>query len=249
MSNRKEVEASYFRLIPEEALQQSLEKPFSVEGRASYLMEIGGVISQLPDPPARVADFGCGTGWTSAFLARCGYEVLGLDLSVDAIDAARKYHDLPGLTFVVHDFDRALPVDEPRFDAAVFFDCLHHSEDELKPLRTAYEALKDQGVCVVCEPGRGHAHSVSSQHASSVFGVLERDMSPQRVVAAATVAGFTKAKVLPHPHELCRNIYLARPRSTLRERLLASDLGQVLRILRAVTIQRRHWGLVRLTKS
>jgi 2-polyprenyl-3-methyl-5-hydroxy-6-metoxy-1,4-benzoquinol methylase len=249
MTDRKEVEASYFRLIPHDALQKSLEKPFSIDGRASHLMEIAAVISQLPDPPMRIVDFGCGTGWTSAFFARCGYEVLGVDLATEAIEAARSYHQVPGVTFAVHDFDQPLSHELQHFGAAVFFDCLHHSEDELRPLRTAYEALDDRGVCIVCEPGKGHADSESALLASRVFGVLERDMSPQQVLAAAKVVGFAHAKVLPHPHEICRNIYLSRPRSTWRERVLASEVGEVLRLVRAITVQRRHCGLVRLTKT
>jgi SAM-dependent methyltransferase len=249
VSDRKAIEASYFRSIPDDALAQSLEKPFSVDGRATHLMEIAAVMTQLPAPPARIVDLGCGTGWTSAFLARCGYEVVGTDLSVEAVEAATGYFALPGLTYVVHDFDAPLPSDLGVFDGAVFFDSLHHSEDEAAPIRTAYQALCDEGICVVCEPGRGHAHSESSLHASRTFGVRERDMSPQQVLAAAKAAGFARATVLAHPNEVCRNLYLARPRSDLKERLLATKAGEVVRIIRTVTTQRRHWGLVRLEKT
>lgn len=249
MTTRKEVEASYFRIIPEEALQQSLHKPFSIDGRAPYLMEIAVVIGQLPPPPARVIDLGCGTGWTSAFFARCGYEVLGLDLSPEAIETAHRHFHLPGLTFAVHDFDEPFSVGRESYDAAVFFDSLHHSEDELTPIRTAYDALNGAGICVICEPGTGHAESEGSLHATNAFGVRERDMSPRQILSAAKAAGFARATVLPHPHEVYRNLYAPRPQTNVKEKLLASKLGQVIRIVRAVTIQRRSWGLVRLHKS
>jgi SAM-dependent methyltransferase len=245
----KEVEAGYFAHIAPEALTQSLTKPFSTSNRASLLIEIGAVISLLPEPPARVVDLGCGTGWTSAFLARCGYDVVGTDLSPEAVTAAQSFYDDVEVTYVVHDFDQPLPDDVGRFAAAVFFDCLHHSADEARPLRTAFLALKPGGICVVCEPGRGHADSETSLAANRMHGVRERDMPPTSVVAAGRAAGFARSEVFPHPQELARNVYFERDTSNLRQRLLASRAGEVVRLVRAVTIQRKHWGLVRLSKA
>jgi SAM-dependent methyltransferase len=44
----------------------------------------------LPDPPARIADLGCGTGTLSVLLAEAGYEIDGLDFSPRMIDLARE---------------------------------------------------------------------------------------------------------------------------------------------------------------
>ena len=244
----KEQEAAFFRSLPPEALQRSLDKPFSVEGRVTLLMEIAAVIAQLPEPPARVLDLGCGTGWTSAFLARCGYDVVGVDLSTEAVDAASAHFAAPALRYRAHDFDRPLPAELGTFDAAVFFDALHHSADERLPLETAARALRPGGVCVICEPGRGHAHSEESQLASRTFGVRERDMSPDQVVAAARAAGFARTEVLPHPHEVSRALYLRRPGAAARDRVLATPAGKLAQLLRVTTVRRRHWGLVRATR-
>jgi SAM-dependent methyltransferase len=244
----KEVEAGYFRTIPKEALLQSLQKPFSTSNRSSLLIEFGTVIGLLPEPPARILDLGCGTGWTSALMARCGYQVTGTDLSVEAIEAARSFYDEDELDYVVHDFDHPIPSELGSFDAAVFFDCLHHSESELPPVRTAFLALQPGGVCVVCEPGRGHAESDTSIQANQLHGVRERDMPPTTVVAAGRAVGFSHSEVFPHPQEVARNLYLRRPTSDLRQRLLATRLGEVARIVRTVTVHRRDWGVVRLTK-
>ena len=40
----------------------------------------------LPSAPARVADVGCGTGWTAVLLAQHGYEVVGRDLAPQMIE-------------------------------------------------------------------------------------------------------------------------------------------------------------------
>lgn len=85
--------------------------------------------------------------------------------------------------------------------------------------------------------GRGELH-----------GVRERDMPPTKVVAAAKAVGFSGFEVFPHPQEVTRNLYGPREAQDMRQRLLATRLGEVVRILRTVTVQRRHWGVVRLTK-
>ncbi len=42
----------------------------------------------LPAPPARVIDLGCGTGTLSVLLAKLGYGVTGLDVSLRMLDRA-----------------------------------------------------------------------------------------------------------------------------------------------------------------
>lgn len=245
----KEVEASYFRRIPKEALEQAIRKPFSQSDRARLLVEIGTVMSLLPDPPARILDLGCGPGWTSAFFAQCGYEVLGVDFSPEAIGAARAAYRIPGLAFLEHDWDVPLDPSLGQFDAAVFIDCLHHSMDETGPLRTAYAALAGKGsVCVVCEPGTGHAVSAGSLHAVEVFGVNERDMTPPQVIAAGRRAGFTSTRVLPHPQEVHRSLYEERVGSGRADRFLSTSFGRFVQASRMVTVHRRRWGVVVLTK-
>ncbi|SEH90583.1 Methyltransferase domain-containing protein [Mycolicibacterium rutilum] len=50
-------------------------------------------------PGGLVADVGCGTGATSRILADCGVDVVGIDLSPNMIDQARRLN--PGLRFEV----------------------------------------------------------------------------------------------------------------------------------------------------
>lgn len=242
----KQEEARYYSKLGLDGMHDSVGKPLSDPEAGRLLMEIGAVLTLLPGPPARVLDWGCGTGWTSTYIAKRGYQVIGLDLSPEAVAMAAQSIEVENLEFRVHDFET--PLDEREVDACVFFDSLHHSEDETKALRSAWLALRDGGIVIVCEPGKGHALSASSVEAVHKYGVRERDMSPNTVIKAARKAGFRNAKVLPHPHVLHRNLYLDPDQSTVRQRLLATRVGLSLRMLRALFLKHRYWGIVVIEK-
>lgn len=187
-------------------------KPFSDRDCGRNLIRVGAVMALLPPPPARVLDLGCGTGWTSAFLARAGYTVVGVDIAPEMVRLAEQQHAAVvgsgALTFRVSDYEH---LDfRAEFDCAVFFDSLHHADDEALAVRRAAEALKPGGVCVAAEPGLGHHSREESQHAVAAFGVTEKDMPPDRIVALGRAVGFTGFRVYPPPDELCRALYEAR---------------------------------------
>jgi len=244
----KEIEASYFRDIGIEGLLHAANKPWSDPQCGAYLQELGPVFSLCPTPPGNLLDIGCGAGWTSALFAARGYQVTGIDLSPEAIGFARERHGQPSLHFEVHDFDT--PFDNhSQFDVAVFFDALHHSVDESCPLRLAFEALRPGGVCVVCEPGRGHAVAESSRKAMESHGVTERDMTPTMIIGAARQAGFRSFEVYPHPQRFAVPAYRDRPTGGWsKQRILSVPIVAAARAFYAATIERRSWGLVRLVK-
>ena len=111
----------------------------------------------MPPTPARVLDMGCGSGWTTLFFARHGFHVTGMDISGDMIALANecKAEQLPGaaVDFIESDYESAsFPCE---FDCAVFYDSLHHADDERAALRLAFDVLKPGGVLITHEPGGG----------------------------------------------------------------------------------------------
>ena len=189
----------------------SSAKPFSDANCGQYLVRIGTLMALLPPPPARILDLGCGTGWTSRFFARAGYTVVGADIAPEMIRAANECRDAEGLnnlSFVVSDYEELPFRDE--FDAAVFFDCLHHADDEALAVRRAFEALKPGGVLLTDEPGEGHSKSPESIHAMQLYGVTEKDMPPARIVELGRAAGFDTFRVFPTPEALAAEVYTHR---------------------------------------
>jgi SAM-dependent methyltransferase len=141
-----------------------------------------------------VLDLGAGPGWTTVFLARRGYAAVGQDICPEMIELAEQNRDryaAASASFVVQDYESMAFREE--FDAALFYDALHHAEDERSALAAVYAALKPGGVCVTVEPGEGHA--AASAHAIESFGVTEKDMPPHHVIAVGRSVGFRGFRV------------------------------------------------------
>lgn len=201
-------EKTYFKEIGKDGVEFTLAKPFSDPlNSGGLLSDIAAIYTLLPTPPAKVLDLGCGSGWTSNFYAKAGYDTTGVDISSDAIRAAKKRFTSKNkkLTYVCADYDGIKY--EDKFDVAVFFDSLHHSEDELDGIKAAYKALKAGGVLILCEPGVGHSKSPSSLDAVERYGVNERDMPPSLSKKALKKSGFVSIHTYAYPALLHRATY------------------------------------------
>lgn len=193
-------EINYLNLLGPAGIEHAFNKPFSDQECSRYLMDLGAIIGLLPPPPARILDCGVGTGWTSVFLAKRGYEVVGQDIAQDMIDLAMKNkerYQVSNLSFVVSDYENLNFQSE--FDGAVFYDSLHHAEDERTAIKSICRALKPNGVCVTMEPGETHSQQPNSIEAMRLFGVTEKDMPPHLIIDAGKAAGFNEFEVFKRP--------------------------------------------------
>ncbi|WP_022684585.1 class I SAM-dependent methyltransferase [Sphingobium bisphenolivorans] len=209
----KDAERDYLANIGDAGRHHSLYKPFSNAECGVDLASIGIIMALLPPPPARLLDLGCGGGWTSIFFAMRGYQVVGQDIAPDMIDLAVENRERNRLspdqvTFICGDYESMGPLGE--FDCAVFFDSLHHSEDEASAIDSVFKALKPGGFLLTHEPGEGHSINPHSIAAMEQYGVTERDMPPRLIVQRALEAGFSNYRVLPMPHELFDIFYTKR---------------------------------------
>jgi SAM-dependent methyltransferase len=151
---------------------------------------------------AQVLDVGCGPGWLSEFLARCGYWVTGVDVSEDMVRIARERIaaiDQPiGEGIEVRAELHAMPVLEmpwrQRFDAAVLYDAMHHFDDERETLRVIRRTLVPGGRIFIHEGIRPEPGSEGEQFLIAEMekhGTLESPFDPDYLVAVLDEAGFS----------------------------------------------------------
>jgi SAM-dependent methyltransferase len=143
---------------------------------------------------ATVLDVGCGTGWTSLFLAESGYEATGYDLVPANIEVARRRAERWGSSarFEVADME-ALPGGEA-VDAALVFDALHHSNRQREVLRSVAQRLRPGGWLLLGEPSWLHRVSPGAHATRRDLGWTERGLTLRGLRRDLRASGFDDAR-------------------------------------------------------
>jgi 2-polyprenyl-3-methyl-5-hydroxy-6-metoxy-1,4-benzoquinol methylase len=107
------------------------------------------------DPPARVADVACGTGWSSIAMARAYPKITvdGFDLDPDVVAAAADNARETGMTGRVRFrvVDAANPDVGGRYDLVTIFEALHDMARPVDALRAARAMLAEGGSVVIAD--------------------------------------------------------------------------------------------------
>jgi 2-polyprenyl-3-methyl-5-hydroxy-6-metoxy-1,4-benzoquinol methylase len=131
--------------------------------RAMFINDLGpnwfGAVpaldSRLHAPGARVADLGCGTGWSSIAIARAYPEAFidGFDLDAASIEAATANAAAEGLEDRVRFFvrDASDPGLDGGYDVVTIFEALHDMARPVEALATARRLLADGGMVIVAD--------------------------------------------------------------------------------------------------
>ena len=121
---------------------------------SDWLPSVPGLDALLRDG-GKVADIGCGEGWSSIGIARAypAVTVDGFDVDADSIEAARRYAAAEGLgdraRFTLVD---AASVPTPGDYALVTaFECIHDLPDPVGVLRSARRMVKPGGTVLVMD--------------------------------------------------------------------------------------------------
>src|SRR5207342_3028713 len=116
--------------------------------RAAWLALLTG---HLPEPPARIADLGCGTGTLSVLLADAGYAVDGVDFSPEMVTRARgKAAGRDGVTFAVADASEP-PLEPAAYDTVLSRHVLWALPDQPAALTRWMGLLGPRGRLVLVE--------------------------------------------------------------------------------------------------
>lgn len=131
--------------------------------RPLFVHQLGQeLLPQVPDlhgvleAGARVADVGCGGGWSAIGLARAypGVTVDGYDLDAPAVELARRNAEDAGVAdrvrFHVADAADVAAVDGT-YDAVFAFECIHDVPDPVAVLAAMNRLARDRGIVVVMD--------------------------------------------------------------------------------------------------
>jgi SAM-dependent methyltransferase len=148
-----DAEAATFDDEPDHGLRDSAT-------RAAWL---GLLTAHLPEPPARIADLGCGTGTLSVLLADAGYAVDGVDFSPEMVTRARdKAADRDGVTFAVADAG-APPLESAAYDAVLCRHVLWALPDPEAALARWIELLATGGRLLLVEGSWSTGAGISAE--------------------------------------------------------------------------------------
>jgi 2-polyprenyl-3-methyl-5-hydroxy-6-metoxy-1,4-benzoquinol methylase len=157
-----------------------------------------------------ILDAGCGPGLVSRAILDSGCRVVGVDLSREMIERARKRcasHGDRAIFTQITLFDRSLDRLGP-FDAALSRYVLHHVESPAAFLARQAELLRSGGVLVVCDHITDPDPAIAAHH-----GALEvardrthtRNLTGGELVDLFASAGLGEIRYLEEPFTLaCR---------------------------------------------
>lgn len=180
------------------------------------------------DPPARIADLGCGCGHSTIALATAypAVTVDGLDLDEASIEEARANAEAAGVAdrirFLRQDAADLANTAAGRYDLVTLFETLHDMAYPVQVLRQARQLLAPNGAVLVGDervaetftaPGdelERFEYGWSAPHCLAV-ALVEPDaagtgtvMRPDTVRGYARAAGFSTVTVLPTEHDFWR---------------------------------------------
>jgi|GEM_PF-3302096 len=217
------------------------KKPFSDPQGVSgdLLIAMGTMIKLLHHTPgAAVLDLGCGCGWTSIFLARCGFRVTAVDVNGASLAIGQHNAEAAGVSvkFITADIQQ-FTIDQ-RFDAVVIFDALHHCLRERSVLSRAEWMLWPGGKILLNEqdyPDEDKAGLLTHGPAVQTmrrFGTLEKGLGTMYLVRALLDCGFEKITVFSSNCHY-RKWHLARKphpgTEVVRSLIMTSDFELALR--------------------
>jgi SAM-dependent methyltransferase len=121
----------------------------SPAGRQRWKRRVQMLSSHLR-PGMTILEIGCGTGYFTRELTRCGADIVAIDVSPDLLEIAKAKYSAPNVRYEIQNA-YALTYADAMFDSVVGSSILHHLEIE-EALREIYRVLKPGGTIYFTEP-------------------------------------------------------------------------------------------------
>lgn len=206
--------------------QAEMNRPWFMSALGTeWFPQVPGLEERLGMRDARVADIGCGEGWSTIAIAQAYPNLLvdGFDVDAASMVAAREHARDAGVGDRVrfHHIDGAEVIGEGRYDTVTLFECVHDMPKPVEVLERARRLVKPDGHVIVMDEAVGDEFGATGDverlmYGFSLFvclpdGMSHKDsvgtgtvMRPSKLTEYATAAGFTGVEVLPIQNDLWR---------------------------------------------
>jgi SAM-dependent methyltransferase len=135
--------------------QAALNRPWFESALAPALSSVPEINAVLARDDARIADIGCGAGWSTIALAQAypTAAVIGVDVDEPSVRAANANANEAGVadraSFAVAHGETLSELGP--FDAAFAFECLHDMPRPVEVLAAIHDAVRSEGVVVIMD--------------------------------------------------------------------------------------------------
>lgn len=193
---------------------------------ADWIPALPDIEARLTAGPARVADLGCGSGWSSIAIARAypAVHVDGIDLDEASVAEARHNAEITGVADRVSfgNRDAGRPDLAGRYDLVTFFETVHDMAAPVAALRAALALLAPGGAVLVADEkvsgsftapgddlerfnyGWSALHCLPAALTETGSAGTGTVMRPDTLRGYADDAGFATTTVLPIEHDFWR---------------------------------------------
>jgi len=156
-----------------------------------------------------VLDLGCGVGRNAVYLAKNGFDVVGVDVSASALRLAKQWvreENLKNVVFLQATMT-SIPLDDAQFDAVISVSVIHHAvkRDIEKTVDEVYRILKRNGLFLanltsVKDPRYGRGKKVEAGTFRTLEAFEEKRFEElhhyfTKLEVSQLLANFVKAKV------------------------------------------------------
>jgi 2-polyprenyl-3-methyl-5-hydroxy-6-metoxy-1,4-benzoquinol methylase len=206
--------------------QEALNRPQFQHFVGDWIRALPDLAARLDAGDGRVADIGCGTGWSSIWIARHfpGVEVHGIDVDAGSIARATAHAEREGLTdrLSFRHADAASADGAGAYDLVTIFEALHDMANPVEVLAAARRLLAPGGAVLIGDERVEETFTAPSDgpdrmfYGYSVIACLPNGRVDSPSVATGTVirpatleayaraAGFSAVTILPTHHDAFR---------------------------------------------
>ncbi|AWS42699.1 class I SAM-dependent methyltransferase [Streptosporangium sp. 'caverna'] len=196
--------------------QSEMNRPWFEHALPDALAGVADLDAVLRRPGARVADVGCGGGWSTIALARAypRAAVEGVDIDGPSVELAMRNAKEAGVAVAFHHGDAGMLGDNA-YDAVFAFECLHDLPRPVDMLAAIRRAVRPGGMVVIMDEAAADSFAGPADdterllYGFSLLICLPDGMSHQPSAGTGTVmrpdtlrryaveAGFRDVEVLP----------------------------------------------------